>query len=84
MQAGEDIRMYIARAMEGSLIGYIVSSVFISTLWYPALWIMIAFVVALRNISETQSEGAHPGAVQTKPYWGVPLPRLGERPISRP
>jgi len=83
VQAGEDIRMYIARAMEGSLIGFIVSGVFISTLWYPALWIMIAFVVALRNISETQSEGALPSAVQKKHPWGVPLPRLGERPVSR-
>ncbi|HSL03988.1 MAG TPA: O-antigen ligase family protein, partial [Nitrospiraceae bacterium] len=31
VQAGEDIRMYLARAMEGSLIGFIVSGVFIST-----------------------------------------------------
>ena len=84
VQAGEDVRMYLARAMEGSLIGFIVSGVFISTLWYPAMWVMIAFVVALRNISETQSEGALPTVVQTKRHWGVPLPRLGERPVSRP
>ena len=83
VRAGEDVRMYLARAMEGSLIGFIVSGVFISILWYPALWIMVAFVVALRNISETQSEGALPAAVQTKHPWGVPLPRLGERSISR-
>ena len=83
VQAGEDVRMYLARAMEGSLIGFIVSGVFISILWYPALWIMIAFVVALRNISETQSEGALPAVIQTKRHWGVPLPRLGERPVSR-
>jgi O-antigen ligase len=83
VQAGEDVRMYLARAMEGSLIGFIVSGVFISILWYPALWIMVAFVVALRNVSETQSEGALPAAVQTKHSWGVPLPRLGERPVSR-
>ena len=84
VQAGEDVRMYLARAMEGSLIGFIVSGVFISILWYPALWIMVAFVVALRNISETQSEGALPTVVQTKRHWGIPLPRLGERPVSRP
>ena len=60
-------------------IGFIVSGVFISILWYPALWIMVAFVVALRNISETQSEGALPTVVQTKRHWGVPLPRLGEK-----
>lgn len=84
VRAGEDVRMYLARAMEGSLIGFIVSGVFISILWYPALWVMVAFVVALRNISETQSEGALPAVVQTKRHWGVPLPRLGERPVSRP
>ena len=83
VRAGEDVRMYLARAMEGSLIGFIVSGVFISILWYPALWIMVAFVVALRNISETQSEGVLPAVVQPKRHWGVPLPRLGERPVSR-
>lgn len=83
VQAGEDVRMYLARAMEGSLIGFIVSGVFISILWYPALWIMVAFVVALRNISETQSEEVTPSTVLTKTPWGVPLPRLGERPVSR-
>jgi hypothetical protein len=83
VQAGEDMRAYLARAMEGSLIGFIVSGVFISILWYPALWIMLALVVALRNISETQNGGDQPAAVQTKHPWGVPLPRLGERPVSR-
>ena len=83
VQAGEDMRAYLARAMEGSLIGFIVSGVFVSTLWYPALWTMIAFVVALRNISETQSEGVLPVAVQSKHPWGVSLPQLGGRPISR-
>jgi len=83
VQAGEDVRMYLARAMEGSFIGFIVSGVFISILWYPSLWVMVAFVVALRNISEAQSEEALPAAVQTKRSWGVPLPRLGERPVSR-
>jgi hypothetical protein len=84
VQAGEDIRAYLARAMEGSLIGFIVTGVFISVLWYPALWIMTALVVALRNISETQSEGVIPAAAPTKHPWeGIPLPRLGERPVSR-
>jgi hypothetical protein len=83
VQAGEDIRMYLARAMEGSIIGFIVSGIFISIMWYPALWIMMALVVALRNISEMQSEGALPAAAPTKHPWeGIPLPRLGERPVS--
>lgn len=83
VRPGEDVRAYLARAMEGSLIGFIVSSVFISTLWYPSLWIMMALVVALRNISETQSGEERPVSVQTKHSWGIPLPRLGERPVSR-
>jgi hypothetical protein len=66
VQAGEDMRAYLARAMEGSLIGFIVSGVFVSILWYPALWIMVAFVVALRNVSETKRGGASPAAVQTR------------------
>jgi hypothetical protein len=82
VQAGEDMRAYLARAMEGSLIGFIVSGVFVSTLWYPVMWTLIAFVVALRNISETQSEGVLPVVVQTKHPSGVSLPRLGGRPNS--
>ena len=84
VRAGEDVRVYLARAMEGSLIGFMVSGVFISTLWYPSMWIMIAFVVALRNISETQSDEALPAVVQMKHSRGLPLPRLAEKPVSRP
>jgi hypothetical protein len=84
VQAGEDMRAYFARAMEGSLIGFIVSGIFISILWYPSLWIMMALIVALRNISETQTGEALPATVQTQHPWGrIPLPRLGERPVSR-
>jgi hypothetical protein len=48
-RVGEDIRVYFARAMEGSFIAYFVSGVFISILWYPSLWVMLGFAVALRN-----------------------------------
>ena len=82
VRAGEDVRVYLARAMEGSLIGFIVSGIFVSILWYPSLWIMMAFVVALRNISEMQGGEAGLEAVETKHPWGLPLPRLGERPVS--
>ena len=66
VKVGEDVRAYLARAMEGSLIGIIATGVFISILWYPALWVMMAFVVALRNVSETKTGGASPAAVQTR------------------
>jgi len=84
VQAGEDMRVYLARAMEGSLIGFIVSGVFISILWYPSLWIMMALVVALRNISETKSAEALPAVVRKKHPWRVLLSRFGKRPVSSP
>ncbi len=40
----------IALALEGSLITYLVSSVFISTLYYPNLWFLIAFIISYKNI----------------------------------
>ena len=79
IRAGEDVRVYLARAMEGSLIGFIVSGVFISILWYPSLWIMIAFVTALRNISEVSEVGLPTDATSSKYRMGVPLPKLGDR-----
>jgi hypothetical protein len=75
VQAGEDVRVYLARAMEGSLIGFIVSGVFISILWYPSLWIMMALIVALRNISEVGEGGLRQDAVRFRYQRGVPLPK---------
>lgn len=66
---GEDIRVYLARAMEGSLIGFIVSGVFISILWYPSLWIMMAFVVALRNLADND-QGAQATPLRPTPAVG--------------
>lgn len=82
VQGGEDMRAYLARAMEGSLIGFIVSGVFISILWYPSLWIMLAFVVALRNISEVDGGALRQDVVRSKYQMGVPLPKLGGQPIN--
>ncbi|BCA54097.1 hypothetical protein W02_12370 [Nitrospira sp. KM1] len=42
--------LLMARAMEGSMIGFLVSSIFISTLWYPSFWVMMGFIIALRNV----------------------------------
>jgi O-antigen ligase len=41
---------HIALALEGSLISYLVSSSFISTLYYPNLWILMGFIVSLNHI----------------------------------
>jgi O-antigen ligase len=41
---------YIALSLEGSLFSYLVSSSFISTLYYPNLWILMGFIVSLKHI----------------------------------
>ena len=41
---------HIALALEGSLISYLVSSSFISTLYYPNLWILIGLIISFRKI----------------------------------
>ena len=41
---------YLALALEGSLIGFLTSSTFISTLYYPNFWIWCGFTVSLRTI----------------------------------
>jgi len=41
---------YTALALEGSLITYLVSSVFISTLYYPNLWFLIGFIISYKKI----------------------------------
>lgn len=42
---------YYALALEGSLITYLVSGAFISVLYYPNLWILMGFIISLKNIS---------------------------------
>jgi len=41
---------YMALALEGSLIGFLTSSVFISTLYYPNFWILCGFILSLKKI----------------------------------
>lgn len=43
-------------AILGGMIGYLVTSIFISTLYYPTFWIMMALSVALRNTTQAYIE----------------------------
>jgi O-antigen ligase len=66
-----------ANAMEASLWGFLVSSIFISTLYYPSFWVTMGLVVALRRIvtlkrrtsAETiaSDELARPSATRNRP-----------------
>ena len=51
---------YFAHAMEGSLIGFFVSGIFISVLYYPSFWILMGFIVALRKVVSTNYENNSP------------------------
>jgi hypothetical protein len=63
----------VVRAIEGSLLAFLVTSVFISTLWYPSFWVMMGFMVALRNTvtglvdKQDVSTAAHMDRDQTNP-----------------
>jgi O-antigen ligase len=41
---------YLALALEGSLIAFLISSIFVSTLYYPNFWVLCAFIASLRKI----------------------------------
>jgi hypothetical protein len=41
--------LFFARAIEAAFIGYLVSSIFVSTLYYPTFWVLTALAVSLRN-----------------------------------
>jgi O-antigen ligase len=42
---------YLGLAMQGSLIGFLVSGLFISILYYPNFWVLMGFIVALKKIA---------------------------------
>ena len=47
--AGSGRAALFGNAILGGMIGYLVTSTFISTLYYPTFWIMMALAVALKN-----------------------------------
>ena len=49
---------YIANGMEICMLGFIVSGMFITTLYYPFFWLNLAIVVSLQNIVMKRSEAS--------------------------
>lgn len=47
--------LYIAHGLDGGVIGYLVSSFFFTVLFYPIIWVQLAMIVALNEISKKQS-----------------------------
>lgn len=50
--AGSARAALFGNAILGGMIGYLVTSTFISTLYYPTFWIMMALAVALKNTTQ--------------------------------
>jgi hypothetical protein len=64
-------------AILGGMIGYLVTSTFISTLYYPTFWIMMALAVALRNTTQTYAASSPDAAAGVTPRvapWMRPRP----------
>lgn len=56
--------IFLSRAIEAAFIGYLVSSIFVTTLYYPTVWVLVAFAVALRNCVANEV-GAEPQGTET-------------------
>ena len=59
----EDKYFYMAIALEGSLISYLFSGIFISILYYPNFWINMGFIISLRRIILSRADN-----LQLKPF----------------
>lgn len=68
----------IGNAILGGMIGYLVTSTFISTLYYPTFWIMMALCVALRNTTMK----LHGGEREVTDVASRPLRHMGVRGIK--
>lgn len=54
-------------AILGGMIGYLATSAFISTLYYPTFWILMGLAVALRNSTQTYADSQTDAIVSTGP-----------------
>ena len=48
---------YISHGLDGGLIGYMISSIFISVLFYPMIWLQLAMIVSLNALSNKRISG---------------------------
>lgn len=58
LQSGDGNRFiyYMARGLDGALIGYLVSGFFVTVLYYPYFWINLAMTVSLNAIAKKKTE----------------------------
>lgn len=71
---------WFGNAVLGALVGFLVTSTFISTLYYPTFWILTGLVVALRNTSEQYLKRTLAGGSLPTPPRSAPWSRL--KPVT--
>jgi O-antigen ligase len=67
-------------AILGGMIGYLATSAFISTLYYPTFWILMGLAVALRNTTQAYTVN-QPGVLVTTHRTPKVSPWLRPRPV---
>ena len=53
-QSENTLVKYLAHGLDGGLVGYLVSTIFFSELFYPDFWVQFAMIVALHELSKKQ------------------------------
>ncbi len=48
----EKLAFYLSHGLDGGLVGYLISSVFFTVLFYPFFWVQLAMVVALHQVTK--------------------------------
>jgi O-antigen ligase len=77
----------LSGALEAAMVGYLVSSVFIATLYYPTIWILTGFVVALgktatREFAQDVAKMPHHSVPRVSVRPILPNPRIRPRPTG--
>jgi O-antigen ligase len=65
IQFNNKLIIYLAHGLDGGLIGYMVSTIFFTELFYPDFWLQLAMAVALHEISRRNESSA----ASVSNYW---------------
>ena len=76
MRRDVDRAVSYGRAMQASLVGFLVSGIFLSAFDYPHFWILTALIVALKEIVARELKRADGTLVPTLPRDGVGFPSI--------
>jgi len=47
--------LYMSHGLDGGMVGYVISSTFVTVLYYPVFWLQLAMIVSLNAIARKQA-----------------------------